>query len=158
MYCECGTLLVSGGNVIKEAWWEAPTSDKVDAVGRILEDVRATMYNVDRIFQALQLVVSQSGTDGIRSVEVLFPQVRQAGTEATWSFHLVRMLGAAFGALSNVTSRQPEAVHLRVEGGAGVSPGVYDSALELVQTLRSQRGAVKVAPLCEVAAMLLGAV
>ena len=33
--------------------------------------MRATMHNVDRIFQALQLVAAV-GTDGIRSVEVLF--------------------------------------------------------------------------------------
>ena len=84
-------------------------------------------------------------------------------TSLRWPPLLARMVAAAFGALANVTSQRLESLQvLREDASGAASSALVDEALqstrEFQEALRAQRGRVRVAPLSEVAAVLVSGV
>lgn len=138
--------------------WNNRSAEELSELEAVAEALRATMFNAERMFQGLQLALTQSG-DALVDLVVHVPFL--AGTDAEqlrWRQHVVRTLAVSFGMLSSVSARRPSLVRVMVKNSQGdleeMDDALKASVVEFKKALQQQ--SVRVAPLAEMSAVLLG--
>ena len=129
--------------------WSQEYAGFAGEVEGLADQVRATMFSIERIFQALQLVLTQAQTSLSH-----FPDVVFALPESVDEQHVMRMISIAFGALRSASSLQCRIVQA-TRAGVDLEEETWKAVEGMAEALQQQN--VKVAPLSEVALLLVGA-